>query len=839
MQPFDGSAGQLTVTRAVDPHDPIQVTLGPGQVYIGARTHGFMTEDLNNVAITTPSDNRRIFGLRPGSAGQMFAGVEVAIGNNIGKVMIGGTLTGLVDIPGNVRLFYAGMILTGDATGTFNEATSSGIPNNFFIGGDIENLVSGTSFGTDTLTDATLEQVQFKTGFDLDVRGRIGQIKTLDTFLGAVTVENRSTSYGIAQEELEYSGPPLSPLSDESYFDPLFYVDQASLGTKTRNASYNNDSFDTAQWLGTLYSSDLGQSDSIQVRGFTYTQYGDGVDYYAFGMLAGQTAEIQLLNTASGIGVFDPDGRLIMTDYSNIGADRVNKPFRFTADRPGPYRIAIANRGDVNFNGIADGTAPTGEALVILNPDPYELRIQRVGNIALGGLIAERHIATLDFGSDGITILDGDLGSVRAGTFGAGTIFSESNPWSIQNGNLRSMEAISMGVIRSTNGAITIPSPPSGVGVALGPDFLVPKGSVGLIRAYGADPTSTMLRVNDDLATPQQDITRISPSLATGLDIQLVDGPLTNVFGNFLANRAIGSIRAFNLGNFFIDAPVIAVNVDHKGDDGRIDLIDVTNSFGSLQTGGPAIATGPNGNVRYIHVNTPDAGGDGITDVRDLLVFTDRFFGGGQPQQTIGQPGEVVKLTDDNGTAVNLTPIPLVLNTDPTTGLPISGFNNPGFLRVLTYPIRDKAGVVIINVTAYPAPAAPDAACRSPAARAAVAAASRSARLRSAAPAPLKPSTPSRARLPPQPPDRIPTCCSAENPWLTSSASRSGSPIQMSPAAARASSTRRPARSSTRWLRTSAISKPRRSDWPGNPLPPPSMPSTSRAADTPSTSSAI
>ena len=685
MMPFDGSAGSVSIFNAQTGVIE-QADTGPGGVYMGVRTHDFQDQDLNDQPIITPPDGRRHFGLRPSSAGQMFSGLECAAGVNLGKFMLGGTITGLVDIPGSIRLFYAGAILTGDAIG-LPETGSSSISNNFFVGGDIEHLVSATSFGTaPTLDQQNLEDIVYKTGFDLQVNGRVGWIRAVDSFLGSARIRNHPSvqGLGIAQEELEFSGDPLNPLSDESYFDPTFFGDNASLGTKTREASYNNDTFDTAQHLGTLFSTDLNSREAIQVRGFTLPVRGDGADYYAVSLLAGQTAQVQMLNATSlAVGVFDPDGRLIATNYSNVTpTGRIYKPFRFTADRPGPYRIAVAPIGDFNFNETLDAEE---DSVANTNPDFYELRIQRVADIALGGLIANFHIATYDVGSDGITVERGDVGAIRAGIPGLGTIFSLSNPWNVQRGNLRSVQATSMGILRDT---------PTLTLVGQGPDFLVPRGSIGLLQTTGTNPTQTIMWVNQALAINpgvaliNEDLTTIPAALATGVDIQLVDCA-SNLQSNLLANRSIGVIRAAQVSAILGSSPgAWVVNVDQRGEDGRIDLVDVQNNLGELGPGGPAIATGPGGNIRYIRV-----GG---------AVFRDRFFGGGAPSQTNFLPGERVDLTDDNGTAYSMLSTPRLRVVDPVTGIPLPGFDNPGSLSVVTYPVRDKAGSVLVRVLANP-----------------------------------------------------------------------------------------------------------------------------------------
>ena len=121
---------------------------------------------------------------------------------------------------------------------------------------------------------------------------------------------------------------------------------------------------------------------------------------------------------------------------------------------------------------------------------------------------------------------------------------------------------------------------------------------------------------------------------------------------------------------------------------GRIDLIDCTGNFGNITSGGPAITTGPNGDVKFFNV-----GG---------AVFEDDFFGGGAPSTTIHDPGATVTLNDDSGAVISLTPVgTFTPNPAYNASAPVAGISpmiGP-FLRVTTYGIRGSGGVVIINVT--------------------------------------------------------------------------------------------------------------------------------------------
>lgn len=737
MQPFGGGVPMRVfraTTTAGDTASTVVITPNDGGVYIGAQTPNAAPEPAASRNTPLIFGAQRGFGLRPDSAGNMLAGIQIAPGNDIGKIFIGGTVTGRVEIPGNIDTFYAGNILTGDASGiSANGFTSDLNPlnagffpkHNFHVGGDIHYLLSANSFGTLSINNlgtgvaaGTFDEVAYKTGFQLQIDGRVSEVFGNDSFLGQALFYNKGLSTsgnGIAQKEIEFNGPTITANSNSSYFDPTFFGADISIGGTAQDARFLNNTFDTAQWLAPSRSTQLGSSDAIQVKGSlvnipptnVITIPPDAVDYYAVPLLGGQAIDIQLLDNLVGqssyfhprIGIFDPRGRLVATDYSNVNQlSRTNKTIHLKADIPGSYRIAVAVYGDVNFNGAIDA----GERLrFTTGAIPYELRITNAGNLAVGGLIVNQHIATLDAGDVGIDALRGDIGEIRAGLT-AGQIFSESTYWYIPAGNLRAMEAFSMGI----SGATTI--------LQTGPDWIIRKGSIGLLRTTGAALTNTLSindgsPIGDDLVlfpTVDDDLDATPAVYGVGGNIQVVDcaGVLE---GDLLANGAIGTIRTQQLGGIDSTAgityhfnqqigsintsPVIQVNLDHTGNDGTIDLIDVTLNSGAISVYGPAITTGPGGDLRYFHI------------AATALMQVDSRFGGGTAQATVYTPGAQAFITDDSGASMTLTPLPRDRNPlFPVPAGALSDFLDPPFLTVLTYPIRDKSGVVVMRVTITP-----------------------------------------------------------------------------------------------------------------------------------------
>jgi hypothetical protein len=687
MDPFLDGPGLRRLNQA-----PSVLFDTTGSAWLGAQTPEDLQEPANNIPLFR-SSNERAFGMRPASAGNLYAGIETAPGVSMGRIYIGGSVTGIVDIKGNLNEFYANNILTGTASGV-GATGSTDISKNFHVGGDLQNIAAGTSFGTLEFPDPTT--IDLKTGFELEVGGRLGQMRAVDSILAQVVVRNdvSKQGFGTAQNEFEFRGPN-QPLGF-SYFDPIDAGPEVAIGDNTiQTLLNNNDTFDNAQWLGTTRSEELGLRNTIQLKGSLNSVFGnqiataDNLDFYAVPLLAGQTMQVQLIdelqvgtNATLRLGIFDPDNRLIASDYSNVRDGlRAGKRIRIKADRPGAYRVVIGRDGDPFF---------TGQPISSTQYNPYELRISGIGDIALGGVIAENHVGTNDVpifnptqnrttGGKGIQVLNGDLGEVRAGIVGNGTVFSLSDAWYIPTGNLRAIEGGSLGITDGTT--FFLPT---------GPDFLVRKGKVGLLR--NTNPTLE-LSVNDNFGNvasvvedtavfpnTSADLSLTPKQLAVGGDIQLVDAA-GNLEGALLTNGSIGVIHAGVVGFAALSFAVWQVNVDGSGPRGVIDLVDVTGNFNQT-----AITTGPEGNVRNMRIG-------GVID-------RDPFFGSGPPEVAVYAPGEQATLTDDGGTQFTLTGLPRVRN-------PIFGPGQPEFtdapqLSVLAYPIRDKAGQVTLNVTVTP-----------------------------------------------------------------------------------------------------------------------------------------
>jgi hypothetical protein len=714
-----------------------------GSVYLGARA--YLLKSGTTPVAGPPLDGTPILsvplttqvGVRPvTSDGTLYAGIETAANVSLNRIFIGGQVTGRVDIGGSINTFYAGEIWTGDAGGINDGSTASGtLLRNFNVGGDLYNLISlgsmGSDAGSNTDADVLSAKPTYETGFRLSVGGHIGQVQSDSSVVGSIYAENLSTfkGLGLAQTEVETTGATPNAKSGESFFEGdantsssatdnepgLNEAEAVAAGATT--AQFDNDSPASAQYLGTPLSATEGHN-AIQLTGVLddSTTVNDGLDFYAVALGANQTitATLTVPTTEAGelqLGIFSPEAgyattssntNLLESTYASLdSADTANKPLTFTSTDAGIYYFAIAQDTDVNFD--------NQRTLTELFPITYELDVTGVKNLGIGAVAA---VDGLDFpGGDSfnsttgaesaepsVRVDNGDLGAIvstgtattTAGvtsTTALGPISAGNGaaPFSAQTGNIRVIQAGTIGA-NSVMGFLS-----------LAPDIYA-AGNVGVIRT-----TDTEGESNGGIMAFNTDITAVGEGTPIGGSYQLID--CAGLFaGSLVADGNIGTIRAEDIGAANLplgNAPVYEVDANSKSDAGTIDLIDVTGThFGTLDTGGPQITTGPDGNVRYIHV-APGA-----------TVYNDAFFGGGIDEPLVYGAGQPATLIDDSGTPFTVTPYrgqtlsgdaATPTSTSTSTASTTSGDTTTisgDVLTILTYGIEDKGGVVAISLTA-------------------------------------------------------------------------------------------------------------------------------------------
>ena len=716
MLPFTGSV-TLDIQPSAGNDQVISTAGGTGNITLGTLTWGIPDVD-NSANVPIRSDNFNGLGVAPASIanrnGRLVAGLSTSASANLGRFLFGGTVMGQVTIQGSMDTFYCGALLTGVTEGQFFTTTGgAAAPGNFFVQGDIRNILVKGSIGTHGVA-SSLEPVGGRTGptyvsgVDFDIRGRAGQIRTNGDYLATGTVHNTNVGNGlrIRQQEYEFR---INPALNRGEFTEF---ENGQLGDN--EAFFNNDTFETAQFLGSINSKQVGQN-SIQLNGVLQSNptIEDNGDYFAVPLMAGQRIAVRLLSSSpvgvigpggvittgteiksrAHVGVFDPENRLIVSDYSNTSAPTTQDPnpdpvqhtwISFVADKPGIYRIAVAQ------------DAPTfGESATLLATIPYQLQVQGVGNLGLGGLVANETISNPTFFTSvvndttqfaNIEVVQGDLGAVYSitdnivsGGFGINAL--------AVTGNLRAFDAVSIGSVEGSAGGGT-PGDPETLTRGQGANLLALRGSVGMIRSRGTDRGSAITLLNED------GFFAGLPNI--GGDVQWIVAPNTLVT-DLAVNGNIGVVQTAQFGDTF-NAGSLSANADSAGPAGTIDLIDVSLSLGVRGRGGPVISAGPGGNVRYIHV--PDVG-DNAGDTAN--VFRPAIFGGGSPEDTSLVAGQSFTYTDDSGANVTITPT-IDQFFDPTTG----GVTNlSGTLTILSYPIAPSlanpggsgAGLAIIRAS--------------------------------------------------------------------------------------------------------------------------------------------
>jgi len=695
-------------------------TEAPTSAGAGSLVLGAINRPTPSGQIPFPTDaiatNQQAFGLRPGGlddlpgdpTADLSAGLILGPGQALGKFLFDGEVMGKVFVPGDMNLFYAGWLVTGDTTGVdqgfsvFNNGlpvslgTGLGAPRaNFFVGGNLGNLVSFGPIGWyGKFGPGGIFAPHYLSGVDVVVQGRMGEELSLQGMGGTTHVLN---SAGVARNlviQQEIEGTELRTVNGQT-----LNFQSGAIVPPTGPSPVDDNTFATAQFLGNLGTA--AGNNVIEVAGSmdaAGTPVIDPIDFYAVGLMAGQTVSVQLqsgffsrgqlpTNGFLQLGVINPDGQLIASDYTELKhpEDVINQPFQFTADRPGAYRIVVGTRGDINFmfplqNPSFSITVGHQDYLLTINTAeniPTNLIGNPVSPISLGGVVARGPILDNNEGVETVRVENGDLGGIDATSYYL-TVSKTLTPplpvpgpqplttgltWSLSvaNGNLRTLDCGQIGQTAANNLAF-----------ASGPDLNVPNGSVGLVRARTGilllNPSATFDLPVYSVHGDYQVVDAGGP-VATGAAAALLDAGI-------VCDGRIGVIRAGTIGG----VSVITADADNKGFDGTIDLIDCT------ALNGPAISHGPGGDVRYIRAQS---------------VIIDPFFqaGSANSRRVVHGFGETVQFTDDSGSTISLTPTG---TTAPNPNFnPNDISNGPAVLMprltTQTYPIR-SGGVVVLDV---------------------------------------------------------------------------------------------------------------------------------------------
>ncbi|QNN22524.1 hypothetical protein HED60_09650 [Planctomycetales bacterium ZRK34] len=581
------------------------------------------------------------------------------VAQTLGKFLFGGAVTGKVIVSGSMDTFYAGWLLTGNTPGEGFSVPS--IQDNFVVGGDLRSLITTDSIGTDSVSAG-----QYTSGVWVTVGGRLGEVRSLEDVLAEFHVSNSAdvpilTSVDRLQIETESRHLRLDGQTSEGDLFSLGFLDNFD------DDSFKNDTFETAQALGSIVDNLIGQESVILAQGVLYNDeaagneisiFDDTIDYYSVALLAGQTIQVQLLGVdlfPVQIGVYDPDGRLVYTDYDTFDSAK-GQAFLVTADRPGEWRFAIGYTGDFNFNGFTDNddSGLTGSLnLTTETPITYLLSIQNAGDIGFGAVNAEGDFYAAT--ATTITLGRGDFGAIRVdGSYYDGSALSME----VSLGNLRS-------IVADTVGTSSI--------LPTGPTLYAPNGSAGLIRATG----SLLDLGGYQIFLPIRAVGAWMPGLQVGGDIQVIDAPNGQIDVMVVADGGLGILRGASMASVYAGlAPFISVNTDNVGRDGIIDLIDISGDAAA-----PTVYTGTGGNVRYARV-----GGE--------LYEADVFGGTAGDAITMYSEGTELVITDDGGTQLTIAPELVGNEATDANGDPIM----PS-LTLTGFGVAGSGGIVITSIT--------------------------------------------------------------------------------------------------------------------------------------------
>jgi hypothetical protein len=703
---FEGDPGVLQVFG--DEEITIEAADGTrgsgGELYLGMK----FTDDDNFVNYGQIPFSSLIEGTAPYDgplvAGAVVPGVTMLDGG-VQEFTYGGVVTGRVRIEGSIDLFAAGAILTGAVA-----FDGPAIQDNFAVFGDVGTIVSTSHVGDNEMAGArpdydeeSTDLPAFASGTDFAIGGRVGTIRSAGSMVGAFDIRgDRDPEPGFATF-YEARGDTYNEFELQIRERPEI-IAAAFVDGRFDLPAFENDSFDTFEPLP------LSVDGNVTVNGGlnSINDATDFVDYYGLPLMAGQEVVFSESVDPFGLttlGVFDPEGRLVLTffeDNSNTAAAVDASRVLYRAETAGTYRIAVGFAFDPTFS---DGNAILFENTA--DSVGYSFRVEGAGDVALGAIQARQRIFTntsllpsfFDPGGytgTSIRLRQGDIGVIeaRAETIvGSGSIRTDS-------GHIRHVTGSSIG-----RTGIDVPVRSASEGVILRASF-----SVGRVEATGAaglanpDIGGDVVLNPNDLFDGRVGTNFLGQQFITaGDDIQVVDAA-RHVWGQMIAGRGIGSIVAgdsfFTEGAFLPAA--IFTNSDDLGDDGFVDILSVGDSIGSdtplgpgpdtdvTSIAGPAIDMGTNGNFRYMDL--PEGG----VIVRDALFgrFPSESF---QPIT----PGESFTFTDDSGTNVRLDPTPLEFNPNfnPAFDPPEAQFLNPGSLQVITYPVR-SGGAILASVRA-------------------------------------------------------------------------------------------------------------------------------------------
>jgi hypothetical protein len=206
MTPFTGAV-KLTINPRTGTDPNRTMNGGTGNIYLGARTRDTaadIQDEADRPVVSARFNGQGLLPVTPNN--RLIAGISTAPDVSIGRFLFGGAISGHILFQGSVESFYCGALLTGitdgqqGAVGTNQiSSTTSGDPGNFYVAGDIRNILVKGSIGTAALANTIDGRLSpdYLTGTDFDIHGRVGQIKTGGDYLATGIIHNDNAGKGL------------------------------------------------------------------------------------------------------------------------------------------------------------------------------------------------------------------------------------------------------------------------------------------------------------------------------------------------------------------------------------------------------------------------------------------------------------------------------------------------------------------------------------------------------------------------------------------------------------------------------------------------------------------
>ncbi|NIA06441.1 MAG: hypothetical protein GWP14_02195, partial [Actinobacteria bacterium] len=557
-----------------------------------------------------PNDTERLFSTSPDADGvyqlvKLFLDPD-DVGYDFGKMIIGGTLSGEISTPKSIDVIEMGW-LWGNVT----------VDDNL---GDIILTHAGGAMpaGDDTYTPDN--------GSLVHVGGTLNMLDSRSgTLYTAVQVENDSDVDDPSSTLYELEVFP-GGMNDAA-------IDAAWLDGDL--IDYSNDSVQNAQFLAhpTGYFNLVGELPLVD-------DVLDTSDWYAFGLMAGQTIVID--GSLSGYAVlYDSDsywmdsfGYETNEDWGVGSRGLTAKPITFTAPAAGVYYLEVVNPFSFGID--------------------YQLSFSNGPHASLGGVnVVGDYDASYHDGTDwadGVNIATGnggDLGAVVISNESLSTVAA-----AFGGGDLVAFQAGQLGHLED--------------GEYSASNQVTSEGNIGRVAA-----TNTYIDATIEAGAS-------GGFYNNNAYIQNISAVTDYITLNDIS--ATGSIGVIEIGGDLMTGITITLNSDGVGSGGRSDLIHVGGDFVA-----PLLQHGPGGDFGYIYV-----GGTINVDYGSWI---------GSLEETTYSDGRTTILNDDGGGQLTISPAEIELGGLDEFGQPLVDHTTYSFSIIPVDDSEGGVGGVIANLS--------------------------------------------------------------------------------------------------------------------------------------------